>query len=217
MFSIFCRFPFNWENPIGFSIAFILVFIIQLNFTFFMVVGLSYGIGTYILIMSLTKDIKNDLIAFNIMAKSKSKPTELFKQLFDTIQFHGAVKRCIKYNRIEYLVYVLVLSTFLKCPSFQLHFTLGRNYSTNVYDFIYVWRYNDIGCIGIDANGNGILFAIVNLIHSYFITFLIFNQILVARRFNSVAISISWIKYYIHSALHNMWTGRSNEQWIWRY
>ena len=61
-----------------------------------MILGFLFGIGIYMLVTALTKDIKNDLITFNEMIQNESNRVELFKQLIDTIQLHSKVKRCAK-------------------------------------------------------------------------------------------------------------------------
>lgn len=73
--------------------AFILIYIIHFNLFYFVVCGFSIGVGDFILIRSMTKDIKNVLTAFDDCVKLESNPNLLFKQLFDFIHFHSIVKR----------------------------------------------------------------------------------------------------------------------------
>lgn len=61
-----------------------------------MVCGLSFGIGFYMFVMTLTEDIENELNEYNEMTKCEPNPVLLFKHLFDGIQFHATVKRCRK-------------------------------------------------------------------------------------------------------------------------
>lgn len=93
---MFDRFPFDWPNPMGFLAAFILIYIFQLNVMVLITYGICLEIGMYMLITSLTKDIKNDLFVLNEMIKLDPNPMELFKQLYDFIQFHSTVKRFLK-------------------------------------------------------------------------------------------------------------------------
>lgn len=55
------RFPFDWGNPHGYLMAFILIYITQLNWIFFVRCSLCFGIGVYMFIIALTKDITADL------------------------------------------------------------------------------------------------------------------------------------------------------------
>ena len=53
----------------------------------------STGIGVYMLVSAVTKDIKNDMIAFSKCIKSEPNPVPLMKKLVDAIDFHSKVKR----------------------------------------------------------------------------------------------------------------------------
>lgn len=55
------RFPFDWGIPHGYLMAFILIYITQLNWIFFVRCSLCFGIGVYMFIIALTKDITADL------------------------------------------------------------------------------------------------------------------------------------------------------------
>lgn len=90
MFFIRLRFPFDWQNPLGYLTAFILICIINLNLMTFMMCILCLGIEVYTLITSFTKDIKYDLNAFNRRARTK---LNLSKQLSGLVRFHSTVKR----------------------------------------------------------------------------------------------------------------------------
>lgn len=87
------RFPFDWQNPTGFLAAFLLIYIFQLNVMVLITYGLAFEICLYKLITSFTEDIKSDLFALNEIVKSGLHPAKLFKQLFEFIEFHSAVKR----------------------------------------------------------------------------------------------------------------------------
>lgn len=87
------RFPFEWKNPSGSLIAFILIYILQMNLLFFMTCSFCIGVGVYMFITSLTKDLKYNLTIINKLFKAEQNPTELLEQLFNWIQFHSKVKR----------------------------------------------------------------------------------------------------------------------------
>lgn len=90
---IIFRFPFAWQNPAGFLIAFSMMYIIQLNLMFFATFCLSYGICFYMWTMALTEDVRCDFIAFSNQIKSEPNPMMLRKKLIDLIKFGSAVKR----------------------------------------------------------------------------------------------------------------------------
>lgn len=85
---ILLRFPFDWKNPLGYLVAFILICIINLNIVIFMMCNLCLGIEVYALITSFTKDIKYELSAFSRMARSE---LNLSKRLFGIVHFHSTV------------------------------------------------------------------------------------------------------------------------------
>lgn len=87
------RFPFDWTNPYGYFMAFILIYVTQLNWIFFVKCCLCFGIGVYMFIIALTKDIKTNLTAFSAMVQTEPNPVLLYKELFDLVQFHSRVKR----------------------------------------------------------------------------------------------------------------------------
>lgn len=94
MYEIFIlRFPFNWQNPIGFVMAFILFYIIHINLTIAATFGFCYGICFYMLMTALTDDVENDSIAISARVKMEPNSVFLCQQLFDFIEFHSTVKR----------------------------------------------------------------------------------------------------------------------------
>lgn len=64
---------------------------------------MAVGIGTFLLTISMTNDIKDDLFSINKNAKSKRKRSSALKQLSKLIQFHSDAKRlgkckCVPFN-----------------------------------------------------------------------------------------------------------------------
>lgn len=96
-FEKYFRFPFNWKNPVGFLAGFALATLAHWNITHFVVCGITTGMGIFILLNSLTKDIKNDFIAFNDRLRVEPNPMILYKQLIDCIQFQSTI---VKYDKI---------------------------------------------------------------------------------------------------------------------
>lgn len=89
------RFPFDWKNPTGYLIAFIMEYILILNLLFFIICALCHGIGIYILIQSLTDDVKTDLKTFIALSKSKRNHVKLLKQLTAFVQFQTIVQKFV--------------------------------------------------------------------------------------------------------------------------
>lgn len=87
------RFPFDWRNPHGYLIAFSLSYVLHINVCKFLVYEVSSGAAIYMLVTSLIKDIKKNLIAFSVQVKLESNHVLLAKSFFDAIHFHSRVKR----------------------------------------------------------------------------------------------------------------------------
>lgn len=94
-FLFFHRFPFDMKNPIGYLLAFILLYILHINLLYFATCAFVIGVGIYMLVISVTKDLKNIVITFRDCVKTEPNPLLLSKHLFDFIQFHSNVKGCV--------------------------------------------------------------------------------------------------------------------------
>lgn len=88
------RFPFDWKNPIGYSVAVaqqlhIVLLSLQYINTFF-----CLEFGGLLFTFSLVKDIKGDLHRFNRVAKNKKSQSKIacMKQLAQLIRFHADIK-----------------------------------------------------------------------------------------------------------------------------
>lgn len=96
------RFPFDWKSPYGYMIAFILSYILHRNLLYFLICTIATATGTYTLIALLTKEIKNDLLAFRKLVKSDPNPMMYFKPLYRLIEFQWKLKRWAR-KRINWL------------------------------------------------------------------------------------------------------------------
>lgn len=90
------RFPFDWKNPTGFIMVIILLSVIHLHCIHFIVSAIAIGASDFLMVTTLTKEIKSDLFAFGKLIKSKPNPVDLFQKLFDILHFHSTVKRCME-------------------------------------------------------------------------------------------------------------------------
>lgn len=87
------RFPFDTKQPLGYSVASILQFLFTSCIFTITAVCVAVGLGTFLLAISLTKDIQNDFILINKNAKSKRKRGHALKQLSELIQYHASAKQ----------------------------------------------------------------------------------------------------------------------------
>lgn len=87
-YNLRLRFPFDWENPIGYGIAVMIEFIITTYICFIMGILISFGIEAILLGITLTKHIRNLLHEFNKGVKSE--------QLINYVEFHSALKQLSK-------------------------------------------------------------------------------------------------------------------------
>lgn len=90
------RIPFNRQNPFRYLLASILLNIPILSYFYYIVGALSLGLANYMVVLSLTRDIKNDLIAFGDRVKVEKDRTILYKSLVDFIQFHSQIKTYVR-------------------------------------------------------------------------------------------------------------------------
>lgn len=100
--SDFKRLPFDWKNAVGYSIAFVLQFIVLMCLYHFASVSTAFEIGGYFLIMVLINDIENDFNLINTKAKAKRNESSssssssgigITTQFHVAIQFHSIVKK----------------------------------------------------------------------------------------------------------------------------
>lgn len=87
------RIPFDWRNPLGFSIVIIIQYEMASKILRLTACALSFALGTFIFAVSLVNDIKNDLHAINEMTKQKKTQSNISKQLFKFMDIHSDVKQ----------------------------------------------------------------------------------------------------------------------------
>lgn len=96
LLCLFHRFPFNYRNPIGYLFAFALQYIALMNLFFYVCCMACIGIGFFMFIISIAKDIKNNLKSINeqlTKSMAEDKISEISKQFSKTIQFHADAKQ----------------------------------------------------------------------------------------------------------------------------
>lgn len=60
---------------------------------------IAVGFGTFLLSVTVTEDVKANLILFNKNAKSRKKRSQAFKQLAEHIQYHSDAKQLSEYKK----------------------------------------------------------------------------------------------------------------------
>lgn len=108
------RFPFDWKNPRGYLIAWILLYILQGNTIHFLTCCFNNGVGVYMLTMSLNKEIKNDFCAFMTLVKRDPDPMMFFNPLYDLIEFQSRLKLYERNQTKSFVCKTLIQHIFLK-------------------------------------------------------------------------------------------------------
>lgn len=113
--TIFERFPFSWKDPIGYLIAFTLQSVSILDLFFFVSCCVSLGIGIYMVVTSLTEDIKIILNSINENAKFKRNRLKLSKEIYNALEFHATAMRlnkCVDNFIIPFKCDIIILFDF---------------------------------------------------------------------------------------------------------
>lgn len=89
------RIPFDWKNPIGYIIA----FVIQSGSHYFVlqavIVNLCYFMGVCEFLMAFTRDMDAELVAINECNKTENSEKEVDKRLGDFVKLHGETKEYV--------------------------------------------------------------------------------------------------------------------------
>lgn len=86
----FFRFPFSWQNPFGYPIAFTLQYIMLMYVFEFIALAVSMVFGIYLLTTSMFKDMKQILRTLN---KFPQNELMFILQLNDFLNFHSISKQ----------------------------------------------------------------------------------------------------------------------------
>lgn len=83
------RLPFDWQNPLGYVIAFILQYILTFNL-FVTVLGiLIFGAAICSMLISLVEDMKRDLDTLKASARAKCARREILMKFCHLIELHS--------------------------------------------------------------------------------------------------------------------------------
>lgn len=84
-------YPFDWKNPMGYLVVVIMQYIVTLIILCGVMRLLIFQIETFLMVISMTKDIKYSLHSIN--KKAKANRTGIVKKFTDIIQFHSNAKQ----------------------------------------------------------------------------------------------------------------------------
>lgn len=86
------RFPFDHKNPFGFSLAAIITYLLAVFAINFLANIVSIAIGTNLLLISITKDIKSILKKIHHDGDTPMNHLEIINQIVQYVQLHTDVK-----------------------------------------------------------------------------------------------------------------------------
>lgn len=105
LFHLFSRHrqPFDWRSPFGFFIAFSIQSASSYCITISAVCHMNILIGSCVLLLTITKDLKNEFKSTAELNETKMNRTELYKKMSNLIEFHTdtielseIIKTCLK-------------------------------------------------------------------------------------------------------------------------
>lgn len=80
------RFPFNWENPSGYLVAFLAEVILITCAAIAGVLATDFGIGINLILISMAKDVEADMLSINQVIENRPKRSQAVKQFKDFIR-----------------------------------------------------------------------------------------------------------------------------------
>lgn len=87
------RYPIDWKNPIGYLIIAATQFIMNTYNFFFMATLMSFGIGGYLFLIAVNKDMQLNLISIGKRCKADAGGhSRTFKHLIDFVETHSDSK-----------------------------------------------------------------------------------------------------------------------------
>lgn len=89
------RFPIDLKNPFGYLIAFVLQYAAFWYVHCNIACMISIGFGSFLLLMTLIKDIKDDLHHITKSVKVKANRPQTYKKICDFIKFHAILTQYI--------------------------------------------------------------------------------------------------------------------------
>lgn len=97
------RLPFDWKNPMGYTCAVAVQYMVGV--CMFSIIGnlLSLGFGSFLFAVRATTDITANLELINKCVKTKRHRKKVLKYLADFVQYHADVKELSKF-RVHFIL-----------------------------------------------------------------------------------------------------------------
>lgn len=92
-FEFIVRFPFDVKNPIGYTMAVILEYLLAFNVDLFAMCIMVIAIGSSVTLISVTQDLNVSLKNLDKSAMMKDSPLEIVQQFNEFIRFHSNAKQ----------------------------------------------------------------------------------------------------------------------------
>lgn len=87
------RFPFEWSNLLGYLIAFAIEYLESILVHLSTLCFMSFIAGSFMMLISMTKDLKGDVTSINELPNPKENRLELLKKISAFIQYHSDAKQ----------------------------------------------------------------------------------------------------------------------------
>lgn len=87
------RFPFNWRNPFGYSIAVCVEYFVCTYILIFVSCIISLGIGPFLLVTTITEDIENNAHVINECGENENTASQTLEKLSAFIQSYLSAKQ----------------------------------------------------------------------------------------------------------------------------
>lgn len=98
-------FPFDTKNPIGFTAASIIEYLMCLNLVFFVMCIMIVATGPSLILICITEDMKCSLHSLDRCARMKENPFKLIRIFNEFIQFHSNTKQLSWYTFCRWWYY----------------------------------------------------------------------------------------------------------------
>lgn len=92
-FSLGHRLPFDWQNPLGYLVAFSFQFTVTWYLLLTILCTSIFAIGTCLTLLSLAEDIKCELHAIKLSATFGKNRLEMLQRFKRFVEFHSFVKQ----------------------------------------------------------------------------------------------------------------------------
>lgn len=93
LLNVIQRFPFTWNNPIGYLLATTMQYVMVTFVLYFVACSSTLAIAVYLFTMNATSDIIDNLHSINEEGKFDQKQSNLPKKIFEFIEYHSILKQ----------------------------------------------------------------------------------------------------------------------------